>query len=102
MRAGLIIAALAASACASMSPASRLENRFIAFGMEPPMAACLAGELDEDLTGRELGAVADFLERFEDADRGRPGAAIDAVMSMDNPEIVASIAAAGIACAFRR
>ncbi len=85
-----------------MSAVERLEDRFISFGMEPRLASCFASELDEDLTGRELGAVAEFLEEFEAADRGRPGAAIDAIMSMDNPEIVASIAAAGIACAFRR
>jgi hypothetical protein len=43
------------------------------------------------------------MEGMDDGDRRpRPGAAIDAIMSMDNPEIVASVAAAGFACAFRR
>lgn len=102
MRRSLLIVALFAAACATTSAASRLENRFLSFGMEPAMARCLVGELREDLSSRELGAVADFLERFEAADRGRPGAAIDAIMGMDNPEIVASIAAAGLSCAFRR
>ena len=90
-----------AAGCASMSGASRLENRLISFGMEPRAASCVTDELGEDLSGRELGAVADFLERLEAADRGRPGAAIDAIMSMDNPEIVASVAAAAISCALR-
>jgi len=101
MRRSLLLVVLLAAACATTA-ASRLESRFLSFGMEPAMARCFVGELREDLSSRELGAVADFLERFEAADRGRPGAAIDAILGMDNPEIVASIAAAGLSCAFRR
>lgn len=93
--------ALAVTACAT-SAVSRLEGRFVALGMEPRMAACLVSELDEDLSSREMSALADFIDKMEAADRGRPGLVVDTIMNMDNPEIVASMAAAGIACAFRR
>jgi hypothetical protein len=91
------------AACTTVSAASRLEDRFIAFGLEPALAGCLVGELKEDLSSQEIGAVADFIDEIEGVDRsGRPGAIIDTIMSMDNPEIVASVAAAGVSCAFRR
>jgi hypothetical protein len=102
MNKALLTLLLLISACATMSAANRLEQRFLSFGMEPRLASCLVGELDEDLSSREMKAVADFLDEFEDPEDRRPRAAFDAIMSMDNPDIVASLAAAGVSCAFRR
>jgi hypothetical protein len=91
---------LGVSGCATAS-VSRLESRFVDFGLAPETAGCMARELDEDLDSRELAGVADFLEKIDRADR-RPGALIDTLMSIDNPEIVASVAASAFSCALRR
>ena len=95
-----IIAALALGACATMSTASRIENRLIGLGASEASAACLAGELKRKLDRRQLRDVAAFLDRLDR--RGRPGGVIDALMEMDDPSAVAAVAAAGITCALRR
>lgn len=98
-----IIAALALGACATMSTASRIENRLIGLGASESSAACLAGELKRKLDRRQLRDVAAFLDRLDRLDRrGRPGGVIDALMEMDDPSAVAAVAAAGITCALRR
>jgi hypothetical protein len=82
------------------SPASRIESRLLALGVSEQGAECLAGELREELDRKELNAVADFLDRIDRADRR--GSAIDALMRMDDPRVVATVAAAGISCALQR
>lgn len=97
------ILALALGACATLSPASRIESRLIGLGASEESAACLADELSRKLDRRQLRDVAAFLDRVDRLDRnGRPGGVVDALMEMDDPSAVAAVAAAGITCALRR
>lgn len=96
-----VLAALAAaSACATLSPRSEIESRFIEFGLSPQRAECLARELDEDLDRSDLRDVADFVQGLNEATS--PGGALDALLRIDNPRIAAAIGTAGVSCAFRR
>lgn len=87
----------AAAACASFSPASRIENRLIDLGMSPRGAECLANELNESLDRKDLVDIADFLDRLDRPTSSR--GAFDTLRSVDNPRAAASVAAAGIFCA---
>lgn len=93
-------AVLILASCASLSPRSRIKDRFVELGVSRERAACLADELDDRLDRDDLNDVADFLTDLNDA--GSAGGALDALLSIDNPRIAASIARASVACAFNR
>lgn len=88
------------AACATLSPRSAIENRFVELGVSPSRAECLADDLDERLDRDELGNVADFLENLNEA--GSAGGALDALLAIDDPNIAAAIARASVSCAFAR
>ena len=94
----LIIGVIALTACATVSPRSRIENRFVEFGLGENQAACMGNELDDRLDRSDLNAVADFIGNLNGANS--PGQALEALTSIDNPRAAAAIARAGISCAF--
>lgn len=96
----LLGASLMLASCATVSPRARIEDRFYELGLSQERSECLADELDERLDRDELKDVADFLTDLNDA--GSAGGALDALLSIDNPRIAASIARASVACAFNR
>jgi len=98
--AALLGAFLMVAACATVSPRLRIEDRLFELGLSQERAECLADQLDERLDRRDLRDVADFLADLNDA--GSAGGALDALLSIDNPRIVASIGRASVACAFNR
>lgn len=98
--AALFGAFLMIAACATLSPRSRIETRFVELGLSPARAACLSDELDSRLSRDELRDVANFLTDLNDA--GSAGGALDALLAIDNPGVAASITRAGVACAFSR
>ncbi len=98
--AALLGAFLMLASCATVSPRIRIEDRFFELGLSRERAECLADELDERLDRGDLRDVADFLTDLNDA--GSAGGALDALLSIDNPRIAASIARASVACAFSR
>lgn len=89
---------LLTSACATLSPTDRIEDRFVEFGLSRDRAVCLADELDDRLDGDDLNDVADFLGNLNAATG--PGEALDALLSIDNTRAASAIARASIACAF--
>ena len=91
-------ALLLLASCASLSPRSRIKDRFVELGLSQERAGCLADALDERLDRNDLNDVADFLTDLNDA--GSAGGALDALLSIDNPRIAASIARASVSCAF--
>lgn len=95
----LIAAALVAvSACGTVSPRIRIENRLVEFGFSKNKAHCMGNELDERLKRDDLKDVADFVGEINAA--GSPGQTLDAILSIDNGRAAAAIAASGVACAF--
>ena len=90
--------ALCAAACASLSPRSEVEARFVDFGLSSQRAGCLADELNDRLDRRDMKSVADFVGGLNAA--GSPGQALDALLAIENPRAAAAIGAAGISCAF--
>lgn len=98
--AALIGVILMLASCATVSPRLRIEDRFVELGLSRERSECLANELDDRLDRDDLRNVADFLTDLNDA--GSAGGALDALLSMDNPRIAASIARASVACAFNR
>lgn len=94
----LFAAMVMVASCATLSPRIRIEDRFFELGLSRERAECLANALDERLDRGDLNDVADFLTDLNDA--GSAGGALDALLSIDNPRIAASIARASVACAF--
>lgn len=88
----------AASACATITPASRVKSQLISLGVSEPRAECLTGELKGRLERSDLNDVANFLEELNRAQT--PGSALDALLKIDNPRAAAAVASAGVACAF--
>ena len=97
-RLALLVTGLMMTACATISPHARIENRLIEFGFSEERADCLAEELDDRLDRSDLEAVADFIGDLNAA--SSPGETLDALIGIDNPRAAAAIARAGIACAF--
>ncbi len=97
-RALIMTAILVTSACATISPRSRVEGSFLEFGISPKRADCLAGELSDRLDRQELSDVAEFLDNMNRASSA--GGALDALLKIDNPKAAAAVAGAGISCAF--
>lgn len=91
---------LALGACAGLSPRADVEQSFINFGLSPTRSACLAEELDERLDRNDMAGVAEYVNGLNAA--ASPGQALDALISIDNPQAAAAIGAAGISCAFPR
>ena len=87
-----------AAGCATLSPRSRIEQRFIEFGLSPERAYCLADELDDRLDRQDLNAVADFVGGLNAASSA--GEALDALLSIDNARAASAIARATVSCAF--
>ena len=96
--AALACAALVISACASLSPRSRILDGLLALGLSDDRADCIATELDNRLESDDLNNVADFLDSLNNA--ASPGEGIDALLTIDNPRAAQAIARSGIACAF--
>jgi hypothetical protein len=89
---------LLAAACATLSPQSRIENRFVDLGISQDRAQCLGAEIGERLDRREMGIVADYLEGLDRADSARE--LLEALADIDDSRAATAIARAGIACAF--
>ncbi len=99
MRLTMFFAAmLLVSACATVSPRAELEDRFVEFGLSEERAACLADELDERLDRDDLADVSDYIAGLNDVDSA--GAALDALLRIENPRAVSAIGGASLACAF--
>lgn len=93
---GLAFIALGA-ACATISPASRIQSRLMELGVPRSHAGCLADELDDRLDRSELSDVARFLDRVSRADSGDD--VVGQLRRIDNPRVAAMVAASAIACA---
>lgn len=89
---------VAAGACATISPASRIEKQLVSLGVSEARADCLADELDERLGRGDLKDVADFLAGLNRAQT--PGRTLDALLAIENPRAARAIASAGVTCAF--
>lgn len=96
--AAILVLLFAASACATISPRVRIENRLQEFGVSESRSECLASELDERLDRSDLEAVAEFVGELNEATSA--GETLDALLSIDNPRAASAIARAGLACAF--
>lgn len=99
-RAALAAAFLfAIAACATVSPRSRLEAQLLEIGVGERGAECLADELSDSLSRRELSALANFLE---DLNRSGRRSGFDSILRIDDPSVAAKIAGAGVTCALSR
>jgi hypothetical protein len=95
-----ILALFALAACATISPRSRIESELVELGLGERASACLAEELADDLSRRDLDAVADFLAELNRSGRRSDG--FDAILRIDNSRAAAAIAGAGVTCALSR
>ncbi len=94
----LLVSAFAMTACATVSPRLRIENRFMELGLSERKASCMAHELDKRLDRDDMRDVADFIGRLNKA--SSTGENIDALLSIDNARAAGAIAASGLACTF--
>lgn len=92
------VLALALSACATLSPVSRIQARLVEFGFSRPMAECFADGLHGKLDGRQLNGVADLLEGFEKD--SKPEQAIERLgRGVGDPKTAGAIATTAFSCA---
>lgn len=96
--AAIMAVILFASACATISPRVRIENRLQELGVSENRSECLASELDERLDRSDLESVATFVGELNEATSA--GETLDALLSIDNPRAASAIARAGLSCAF--
>lgn len=98
LSAGVLAPGLLLAACATLSPAARVEKQLVGLGVSKERADCLADELDDHLGRGDLKDVADFLDGLNRAQT--PGRTLDALLSIDNPRAAGAVASAAVACAF--
>ncbi len=97
MRSAAVAVAVFLGACATLSPASRIQSQLVDLGISKSKASCIADELSERLDRSDLKEVADFLDDINAADSA--GGAIDRLAAIDNTRAAAAVAASAITCA---
>lgn len=83
--------------CATLSPASRIEQRLVDLGLSKQRAGCVTGELRERLDRSDLNDIANFLDDIHAA--GSAGNVIARLASINNTRAAAAVAASAITCA---
>jgi hypothetical protein len=97
----LLAASLLASGCASRS--DRIAAALMDYGVPKQPARCVARELDDRLSDRQLGAINNAIsnaKRAASSDRPAEliGKALDALRDGDDSEVVGVAMRAGVAC----
>lgn len=95
-----ITATLTLVACAS--PEQRIAAKLVDYGFSRDSAQCLADQLEERLSHRQLQTLADVardLAHERDVRRMTVGDLLDRVRRLDDPELIAVLARAGAGCA---
>lgn len=94
-----IVAALALSACATVSPEARVRSKLIEAGLRPPVAACMAERMVDRLSLAQLKRLQSLGGL---AKRDARGMSIDEfahrLRALNDPEIVSVVLRAGIGC----
>jgi hypothetical protein len=96
----ILFAALALSACASLSPRERVHDELLRAGIKPRMASCLADRLSDRLSVselRQLGRAAKLPRK--DVGAMSIGELADRLRAIGDPHIVSVVTSAGIGCA---
>ena len=94
--AALALAALAMTACASVSKlaiADRLEN----LGLSRDRSECMAQELDDRLNDDQLGKFARFTVQLDRAESTLD--ALNSLRQIDDPRITRAVTASAFSCA---
>ena len=86
--------------CATTSSRFTIEKQLRNIGVDNARASCIADEMADRLSSRQLSDFADFLRSVDRQDS--PGQALDALGRMRNPDIGRAIAASGLACVITR
>jgi len=97
LRSAVIAAAAILGACATLSPASRIQSQLVDLGISKSRASCIADELSDRLDRSDLNEVADFLDDINAAESA--GGTIDRLAAIDNTRAAAAVAASAITCA---
>lgn len=87
--------------CAA-SPKARVESGLRNLGMPDRPAACMADELDERLSRRNMKRIAEVLDEGRKGGDARPGRVIEQLDGLDDPAITEATAKAGISCTLLR
>jgi len=84
--------------CAANGGANRLKQQFLAIGLSPDRTTCLVEELDDRLDQQDIREISSFLDDINRSNSA--GETLDALLSIDNPDVATAIAKSGISCAF--
>ena len=90
-----VAGALTVSACATAARIT-LQDRFRAIGIPAATADCMVDELEQRLSSEDLQDLARYTLRLARADT--TAAAIQSLMTIENPRAVTAIGASGISC----
>lgn len=97
LTASAVFALASLGACATLSPASRIESRLVDLGVSKSGAHCLADQLSDRLERSDLNDVADFLDDISDANSA--GGVVGRLRGIENGRAAAAVAASAITCA---
>lgn len=97
---GLVIATLvfAQAGCATITPASRIEQRLVTLGLSRDAAGCVASGLEERLDRNDLVGVARFLDGLRP--NRTAGEVVRSLSRIQNPRAAAAVGATALSCAF--
>lgn len=96
----LFAALLALSACAT--PEARIESRLLQAGFSQRSAGCIAEELTDRLSVRQLKRLSDVVKTMSSERRVREltiGEFATRIADIGDPEIIAAVTRAGLGCA---
>jgi hypothetical protein len=93
------LAALALAGCATVSPEARVRSKLIEAGLAPPVAACMAGRMVDQLSIGQLKRLQSLggLARH-DMRRMSVDELAQRLRALRDPEIVSVVLRAGIGC----
>ena len=94
--AGLLSSAVLLASCSSTG--GEIRSTLRSYGMNNDEARCVWRELDDSLTNQELRSVNRVLRATRNDRRSRPSRVIDAVRTLDDPEILQAVAIANAGC----
>ncbi|WP_157215427.1 hypothetical protein [Flavisphingomonas formosensis] len=96
----LALPILALSACATMSVEQRVENKLVEAGLNPPMARCMAHRMVDKLSVSQLRQLSQFAGlRHQDGSTLTVDELAYRLRALNDPEIFAVVASAGLKCA---
>lgn len=94
--AGVVCSAILLAGCTSTK--GELRSHLRGYGMNKDEARCVAEELDDSLTKREMKSINRILSATRDDRPARPSRVVSAVQSLEDPRVLRAVTVANAGC----